>query len=162
MSEVEDPTRASRTHAISAGGERLRIREVGRETLDTIRRLNVAIFGAERVIETFDRTDLVMLLAERSNQPVGFKIGYCIRHDIYYSAKGGVLPAYRRQGIARQLLCSLMNYARAKGYRRFAYDTFPNKHAGMTILGLVEGFRVTRADYNDEHEDYHLRLEKEL
>ncbi len=159
---MRDVHHSTRLQAVSAGSEMLRVREVGREALDTIRRLNAVIFETEHVIETFDRADLIMLLADHDGEPVGFKIGYRVRNDIYYSAKGGVLPAYRRQGIARQLLRTLMDCARAKGYRRFAYDTFPNKHAGMTILGLVEGFRVTRADYNDEHRDYRLRLEKEL
>lgn len=138
------------------------IRGVGMEALDVIRRLNVIIFDEEHIIETFDRADLMMLLAECEGRPVGFKIGYRVLHDTYYSAKGGVHPDYRRRGIARALLYDLMDRAREKGYRRFVYDTFPNMHAGMTILGLIEGFKVINADYNDKYQDYRLRLEKEL
>ena len=48
------------------------------------------------------------------------------------------------------------------GYRRFAYDTFPNKHPGMTVMGLREGFRVTAAGYNAAYRDYRIRFEKKL
>lgn len=155
---------ASRETAACTAAEEVapHIAEVGREALETIRRLNEGIFGEEHVIETFDRADLVMLVAELEGEPVGFKIGYRALPDAFYSAKGGVLSAYRRRGIARRLLHALMDCACRKGYRRFVYDTFPNLHPGMAVLGLVEGFRVTRADYSTEYEDYRLRLEKEL
>ncbi|SHK83829.1 GNAT family N-acetyltransferase [Rhodothermus profundi] len=143
-------------------GAVLTIEEVGLEQLEVIRELNRAIFEEERIINTFDRDDLMILLARVDGVPVGFKIGYRENSRTFYSAKGGVLPAYRRQGIARQLLYVMMERARQKGYRRFAYDTFPNRHPGMAVLGLTEGFRVTRADYNTFYRDYRLRLEKDL
>jgi hypothetical protein len=55
-----------------------------------------------------------------------------------------------------------MRRAARRGYDRFAYDTFPNKHPGMTVLGLDEGFEVTRAGYSARYEDYRLRFEKAL
>lgn len=140
----------------------LSIEEIGLDQLELIRELNLRIFEEERVINTFDREDLLILLARVNGVPAGFKIGYRENGRTFYSAKGGVLPEYRRQGIARQLLYVMMDWARQKGYKRFAYDTFPNRHPGMTVLGLIEGFRVTRADYNTYYRDYRLRLEKDL
>jgi hypothetical protein len=32
----------------------------------------------------------------------------------------------------------------------------------MTVLGLAEGFRVMKADYNPSYRDYRLRFEKKL
>ena len=52
--------------------------------------------------------------------------------------------------------------ARRLGYDRFAYDTFPNMHPGMTVLGLREGFEVTAAGYNATYQDYRIRFEKAL
>ena len=140
----------------------LYIEEVDRTALDTIRRLNKTIFEEDRIINTFEREDLIILMAYLGNEPVGFKIGYRESKRTYYSAKGGVLGAYRRRGISRRLLYEMMQRARARGYRVFAYDTFPNMHPGMTVLGLAEGFRVTRADFNPTYKDYRLRFEKEL
>ena len=48
------------------------------------------------------------------------------------------------------------------GYRRLAFDTFPNLHLGMTVLGLTEGYRVETAGYNAAYQDYRLRFEKVL
>ena len=142
----------------------VRVEQIGLPQLDTIQNLNRAIFGEDHIINSFDHTDLLMLLAvaESSDEPVGFKLGYRLSPDVFYSAKGGVRSAWRRRGVARLLLHDLMGRAKRHGYDRFAYDTFPNKHPGMTVLGLDEGFRVTRAGYSARYEDYRLRFEKEL
>ncbi|MFQ5569272.1 MAG: GNAT family N-acetyltransferase [Rhodothermales bacterium] len=140
----------------------LHIVEVDLSQLDTIKRLNRAIFHEDRVINTFEREDLMILLAYVDEEPVGFKIGYRESRETFYSAKGGVLSAYRRRGISRRLLVEMMDRIRAKGYECLAYDTFPNMHPGMTVMGLAENFRITRADYNSTYKDYRLRFEKKL
>ena len=137
----------------------LDIVKIGMERLDTIRRLNVEIFDDEHIIKTFDRDDLLMLLARSTGSVVGFKLGYQLDADTFYSAKGGVRSAYRRNGIARALLCAMLDVVEKRGYERFVYDTFPNKHPGMTVLGLDEGFEVVRAGYSTQYQDYRLRFE---
>lgn len=138
------------------------ITTVGLDALPLIRDLNLTIFDEERVINTFDREHLLMLLASVDGEPAGFKVGYRESRYVFYSAKGGVLPEYRRGGIARLLLCAMMDEVRPHGYARFAFDTFPNRHPGMTVLALAEGFRLTKADYNAAYRDYRLRFEKAL
>ena len=137
----------------------LDIVEVGMERLDTIRRLNVEIFDDTHIIETFDRDDLLMLIARRTGAAVGFKLGYQLDQATFYSAKGGVHPDHRRNGIARALLYAMLDAVEQRGYERFVYDTFPNKHPGMTVLGLDEGFEVVRAGYSAQYQDYRLRFE---
>ena len=141
---------------------RLRVVHADTRQLDVIRQLNIEIFDERRIINTLDRPDLLILLAMAGEEAVGFKVGYRENRFTFYSAKGGILPEYRRQGIARRLLHEMVGYARAGGYVRFAYDTFPNKHPGMTVLGLAEGFRVVKADYNAMYRDFRLRFEKKL
>jgi GNAT superfamily N-acetyltransferase len=138
------------------------VEEISMDRIDVVRELNTAIFQEERIINTFDRDDLLILLASYEGLPVGFKIGYRYGKETFYSAKGGVLPAFRRQGVARILLYEMLDRVRARGYKRFIYDTFPNKHPGMTVMGLAEGFRVVRADYNPVYRDYRIQLEKVL
>ncbi len=136
----------------------LTIAEIGMERLDLIRRLNVAIFEDEHIINTFDRDDILMLVAWSDETPVGFKLGYRLDEPTFYSAKGGVREAYRRNGIARALLHAMLAAVRKRGYERFVYDTFPNKHPGMTVMGLDEGFTVIRAGYSPRYQDYRLRF----
>lgn len=141
---------------------RLTIAEGDSDDLPTIARMNETIFAEERIINTFDRDDLLMLIALYDGEPVGFKIGYRENRFVFYSAKGGVMEEYRKLGIARAMLYAMIDQAQLMGYRRFAYDTFPNMHAGMTIMGLREGFRVVRADFNHAYNDFRLRFEKKL
>ncbi|MFN3597744.1 MAG: GNAT family N-acetyltransferase [Rubricoccaceae bacterium] len=140
----------------------LAIEAVGLDRFAEVEAINEAIFGERRVIYRLDRDDLTILLARSGGDVVGFKVGYGESAGVFYSAKGGVLPEARRAGVARALLYRLQDEARALGYRRFAFDTFPNKHPGMTVLALAEGFRVTAAGYNAAYRDYRLRFEKPL
>jgi GNAT superfamily N-acetyltransferase len=143
-------------------GGAVRIVEVDQSSLDVIRTLNFTVFDEERVINTFDREDLLILLAYVDDVPVGFKIGYRENRYSFYSAKGGVLPEYRRKGLARRMLYDMMERVRQKGFTRFAFDTFPNRNPGMAILALNEGFRIVKADFNTVYRDYRLRFEKKL
>ena len=136
--------------------------QIGLESIDLVRSLNERIFGEERIINTFEREDLMMLIALCDETPVGFKIGYKENRFLYYSAKGGVLDDYRGMGIAMRLLEEMVVRARSWGYRRIAYDTFPNMHPGMTVMGLRDGFRVVKADFNTAYNDFRLRLEKAI
>ena len=140
----------------------LRIEEVGMEALPVIRPMNRLIFDEERVINTFERDDLLMLMAYLGETPVGFKVGYRQNQRTFYSAKGGVLPTHRRRGIARVLLDDMLQRVRQRGYRTFAFDTFPNRHPGMAIMALASGFRLARADFNPTYKDYRLRFEKRI
>ena len=141
-----------------AASSDLRIAPVPQSQIPLIRELNATIFGDSHIIRTFDRPELLILVAWLHDDPVGFKIGYQLDPNTFYSAKGGVIPSARRQGIARALLHAMINEARTRSYARFVFDTFPNKHPGMTILALNEGFKVIRAGYNTEYHDYRLRF----
>lgn len=132
------------------------------EDIDVIGKMNRLIFDEERIINSFDRKDLMLLVAHFEGIPAGFKVGYRENRFVYYSAKGGVLPEFRRRGIARFLMEAMAERARERGYLRIAFDTFPNLHPGMTVLAVTEGFRVVKAEYNTAYREYRLRFEKKL
>ncbi|MDT7857042.1 GNAT family N-acetyltransferase [Rubrivirga sp. S365] len=140
----------------------LRVERVGMDRFDEVRDLNEAVFGEGRVIYRLDRTDLTFLLASVGDRAVGYKVGYAETATTFYSAKGGVLDRWRRTGVARALLVRMEDEARGMGYARFAYDTFPNKHPGMTVLGLAAGYTVAAAGYNAAYRDVRLRFERDL
>ncbi|MFB6230513.1 MAG: GNAT family N-acetyltransferase [Salinibacter sp.] len=158
MEKKRDP-HSPFSDAVEAAEVPLEISEVGMAQIDTIRRLNTEIFDDPSVIKTFERDDLLMLLARIAETAVGFKVGYQLDEATFYSAKGGVHPSHRRNGIARALLYAMLAIVERRGYERFVYDTFPNKHPGMTVLGLNEGFDVVRAGYSPQYQDYRLRFE---
>ncbi len=140
----------------------LRVERLDLDRFGEIRQLNQQVFGDDRVIFRLDRDDLLLLLATVRGRPVGYKVGYAESGTTFYSAKGGVASDWRRRGIARALLLEMEAEALRMGYTRLAYDTFPNKHPGMTALGMAEGFRVTAAGYNSAYRDFRLRFERAL
>ena len=140
----------------------LAIERIGLDRVDEARALNEAVFGDRRLIFRLDRTDLVVLVARVDGQAVGYKVGYAESGQVFYSAKGGVLEPHRRRGVARALLLRIEAEARALGYTRLAFDTFPNLHPGMTVLALAERFTVTAAGFNAAYRDYRLRFERDL
>lgn len=142
--------------------KKLKIRQIGTQELPIIDQMNRQIFGEKRIINSFDRADLLMLLAEVGDTPVGFKLGYRQNRMVYYSAKGGVMPEWRMQGVAKALMDRMLDHAVEGRYRRFAFDTFPNKHPGMAVMALKRGFRITEADFNRTYEDFRIRFEISL
>jgi GNAT superfamily N-acetyltransferase len=153
---------SSHNRATAIDSSAVTIYRVGRDQTGLIRSINEAVFDSSHVINRFDHTDLLMLVAEVGDEPVGFKVGYQLRAGTFYSAKGGVVDTARRKGIARALLHRMLDIVREWGYDTFVYDTFPNKHPGMTVLGLSEGFEVVKAGYSPQYEDYRLRFEYRL
>ena len=146
----------------TSGPEGLRIERVSLDRYREIQALNRILFGDDRVIFRLDRDDLLLLLAFVGDEAVGYKVGYRESATTFYSAKGGVLDAWRRMGVAKALLVRMEAEARRMGYARLAFDTFPNRHPGMTVLGLAEGFTVTAAGYNAAYRDYRIRFERDL
>lgn len=138
------------------------IRRVYEHELALVIALNEAIFGDRALIQHWEAEDLRMYIAQIEHQNVGFKVGYRIDEHTFYSAKGGVLPEFRRNGIAKALLAFMQQDVQISGYERFIFDTFPNKHPGMSVLALKAGFNLIQADFNPQYNDFRLRFEQEL
>lgn len=138
------------------------ITQLPREQLHQLDALNYELFRERRIINKTNHQVLIILVARLHDIPVGFKIGYGRKNAEFYSAKGGVLPRFRRKKLASEMLDMMMEQAARYGYERFVYDTFPNMHQGMAILGFQRGFRLADAKYNARYSDYQLTLEKRL
>ncbi|HKJ34239.1 MAG TPA: hypothetical protein VKA34_20600 [Balneolales bacterium] len=138
------------------------INRYGRSDVYRVKEINRIIFGEDRIINQYHHPDIVLLIASYNKLPVGYKIGYGRPGRVFYSAKGGIIPAFRRKGIAKKLLNLMMYEVYQMDYKVFSYDTFPNKHRGMIILGLNEGFKISDAKWNEYYQDYQIHLEKDL
>lgn len=82
----------------------------------------------------------LILVAFDGDRPVAFKVGY-ERDGYFYSWMGGVLPAYRQRGLARQLADRQEAWARAAGYDSVTFKT-RNQHKGMLVFALKNGFDI--------------------
>ncbi|NHZ85754.1 MAG: GNAT family N-acetyltransferase, partial [Planctomycetia bacterium] len=82
----------------------------------------------------------LILTAYLNKRPVGFKIGYATpTKRNFYSWMGGVLPEYRRLGIAAKLFEFQEQWIITTGFQRILIKT-RNKHNAMIKLLLKQGF----------------------
>ncbi|AGO53193.1 GCN5-related N-acetyltransferase [Serratia plymuthica 4Rx13] len=102
-----------------------------------------------------------LLIAEVDGQAAGFKLGYQTQEKVFYSWLGGVLPAFRRHGVARALLAEQERWARAQGYRRLTVKTRNQFRAMLTML-IGHHYQIVHLEKKGEVADYRLLLEKTL
>ena len=82
----------------------------------------------------------LILIAFVDGQAAGFKVGY-EREGYFYSWMGGVLPAFRRLGIAKKLAHMQETRVREMGYDSITFKT-RNQHKGMLLFALKNGFDI--------------------
>ena len=90
---------------------------VGQEELPVIVRLYNQIFRPHRPLESFQRRylgrhNVLQMVAHIHDRPVGFTLGFELKPSVFFSWFYGVLPEYRRQGIASQLMEAVHGWAR--------------------------------------------------
>ena len=82
------------------------------------------------------------LIAKIGNIPVGFKIGYNRNKDgTFYSWMGGVIPNFRRNGVAHHLAVFQESWAKNIGYSHIRLKT-RKKYESMIKLLLKRGFVI--------------------
>ncbi|MEK3731083.1 GNAT family N-acetyltransferase [Paenibacillus sp. FSL M8-0334] len=91
---------------------------------------------------------------------VGFKLGYALSPNKFYSWLGGVDPKYRKQGVASALMNEQHRMLKDKGYKKVQTKT-KNRWRNMLILNLKHGFDVI-GTYTDSLGEPKIILEKRL
>lgn len=95
---------------------------------------------SEEYHRRLDSVPHLILVAFAGSRAVAFKVGYQ-REDYFYSWMGGVLPEYRRMGLAARLAKTQEDWARAAGYDSITFKT-RNQHKAMLIFALRNGFDI--------------------
>ena len=133
-------------------------------TVKEIGRLYFLCFSREPEPDFGDRLrekpGLLLNLASAAGQVVGYKVGYRRYGDVFYSWLGGVAPAYRRRGIARQLLKEQHQWCKDTGYRWIVAEN-RNDLRRMLLLNIQEGFNVI-GTYLSERSETIITLRKSL
>ena len=104
----------------------------------------------------------LVLIAEIDNQSVGFKIGYDrFNNGSFYSWMGGVLPKFRRMGVAYSLANFQEKWATKNEFSSSLLKTRQN-HDGMIAFSLNRGFIITEETQIIPAEETRIWMEKSL
>lgn len=132
------------------------------DVLNGMIELHHVIFGNsdDLINKMASKPRLLVITAMDHNNVVGYKIGYEMDCNKFYSWLGGVHANYRKHGIASTLMEKQHQYLKSKGYKIVQTKTM-NKWRSMLILNIKHGFDVISTD-TDEKGVHKIILEKKL
>ena len=102
----------------------------------------------------------LILIAEVEGEIAGFKVGYA-RDDYFYSWMGGVLPKFRKIGVAKALAVEQETWAKKNNFNAIQFKTW-NQHKAMLIFSLKNGFDIIALEKRKRVADYRIILEKKI
>jgi ribosomal protein S18 acetylase RimI-like enzyme len=107
-------------------------------------------------------TKYLILIAKVNNELVGFKVGYDRYNDgSFYSWIGGVIPEYRKKGIAKKLAEEQELWAKKQGYKNIKIKT-RNKFRNMLIFLITSGFKIIDIEKKEQINENRIILKKDL
>ncbi|WP_252189218.1 GNAT family N-acetyltransferase [Rossellomorea vietnamensis] len=112
------------------------------------------------IIKMANKPEILIDVAMEDSRVIGYKIGYELDPDTFYSWLGGVDPDYRKQGIAAELMKRQHQTLKELGFMVVQTKTM-NKWRSMLILNIKNGFDVIDT-YIDAKGLHKIILEKKL
>ena len=100
------------------------------------------------------------LVATVNDKNAGFKVGYGQR-PVFYSWLGGVIPKYRKLGIAKYLANVQEDWALQNGFNIIQFKT-RNRHKAMLQFALKNGFDIIDFTQKADIQENRILLQKNL
>ncbi|GMV98105.1 MAG: GNAT family N-acetyltransferase [Phycisphaerae bacterium] len=107
------------------------------------------------------RVNPLILLARVEQRPVGFAIGYELKPGSFYCWRIGVLPDFRRMGIASQLMEAMAAWAGENGYHTIRFECF-NWQRPMLHVALSQNYDIVGLRFHRQTQDNLIILEHTL
>ena len=101
------------------------------EQATTLERLQSRLGGAVSLI----------LVAKLEGALVGYKVGYQLTEETFYSWLGGVIPEHRKHGVATLLLNYQEKWVLNSGYKQIKVKSM-NRFPGMLNLLISNGYEI--------------------
>lgn len=95
----------------------------------------------ERLHSKLDGVVSLILVAKLDGVIVGYKVGYQLTAEIFYSWLGGVVPEYRKHGIATLLLRYQEQWVLNAGYKQIKVKSM-NRFPGMLKLLIANSYEI--------------------
>ncbi len=142
------------------------IERVGEDELSTIADLYNQIFRPPRDVDSFHRRfrgryNVLQLLARIGDRNVGFFIGFELKPSVYFAWFYGVLPDFRRQGIASQLMEAVHSWAQQNEYESIRFECH-NQHRAMLHLAIALQYDIVGMRWDPDRGDNLVIFEKVL
>ncbi|HEY0209535.1 GNAT family N-acetyltransferase [Acerihabitans sp.] len=102
-----------------------------------------------------------LIIAEVNGRPVGFIAGYALNADVFHLWLAGVLPGFRRHGVARALLAAQEDWAKARGYHIINVNT-RSRFQGMLLFLISNHYLPTRNETQDDEGETQVCFEKKI
>jgi GNAT superfamily N-acetyltransferase len=139
---------------------------VGPEDLPDIVRLYNQIFRPARDLESFRRRylgryNVLQMLARLNDRPVGFFLGFELKPTVFFAWFYGVLPEFRRQGIASQLMDAVHSWARQEDYEAIRFECH-NQHRPMLHLAIAKEYDIVGMRWDGDRGANLVLFEKSL
>jgi len=139
---------------------------VGPEEIPLVANLYNQIYRPSRDAEFFRRRFLgryntLMMVASLDDQPVGFFTGFELKPGVFFSWLFGVLPDYRRNSIATQLMDAVQAWAGQHGYESIRFECH-NQHRPMLHLAISQGYDVVGIRWDQDRGNNLVIFEKVL
>ncbi|MFG0605750.1 GNAT family N-acetyltransferase [Vibrio mimicus] len=103
----------------------------------------------------------LVLVAENNGELLGFKIGYKLDSETFYSWFGGVAPAARGHGVAQRLLEVQEAWVLEQGYKRIKVKS-RNQFPAMLRLLIKNGYLIENYEKKDPIIESRIHFSKEL
>lgn len=130
--------------------------------LNAVLNLHECIFkdSNKLISKANSKSKIIFTLALENEEVIGYKIGYELGQDVFYSWLGGVDENYRNKGVASKLMNKQHQYLKERGYKMIQTKT-KNKWRSMLVLNIKNGFDVI-GTYTDREGEPKIILEKKL
>jgi GNAT superfamily N-acetyltransferase len=139
---------------------------VGPNDLPVVVSIYNQIFRPPRDVESFKRRfrgryNVLQLVARLQDKPVGFFLGFELKPTVFFAWFYGVLPDFRRQGIASQLMDAVHAWARQNDYESIRFECH-NQHRPMLHLAIALGYDIVGIRWDPDRGDNLVIFEKVL
>ncbi len=139
---------------------------VGPDELPLICELYNEIFRPARDVSSFrrrlaGRQNILLLIAQIERRPVGFSLGIELKPNVFFAWLIGVLPDYRRAGVATQLVEAESAWAEEHGYQYLRMECH-NAHRPVLMMAIQLGFNVVGLRWDADRSDNLVIFEKTL
>ena len=105
--------------------------------------------------------EYLLLVTYDSGRPVGYKLGYALNKETFYSWLGAVIPSHRKLGLAQKMLIQQEAWVIEQGYQVIEVKT-KNRFSNMIMMLVKNHYHITDLQTFTHSSDNKIKFSKVL